>query len=89
MTEKEWLANETTEARRLSNTVFTQYDDGTLTLSDAKHRIAVIIESTMSRVYDHAFLEGTAQAELDGDSSEEEFDFEFDEGDEDDDDFNR
>jgi len=78
MTEKQWLAAETAETRRLFGLVITNYDDGRLTLADAKHQAAVIIEATLSRVYDKGFTAGINAADLDGDSVEEgEIDFDF------------
>jgi hypothetical protein len=87
LTETDWLHHENGETRRLVTEIITQYDDAKLTLTDAKHKIALVIEASMKRVYDHAFTTGVGAAALDGDSDEEEYDFEItEEGDEDGDD---
>lgn len=60
MTETEWLSGVNAEARSVIGGIIDRYDDGHLSLADAKHRLAVVIEGLHTRIYDHAVSAGVA-----------------------------
>lgn len=68
--------------KRYISGIIDDYDNGKLTLGDAKDRINNMCKDALCTTYDSAFAEGIESAELD-DDPDEEIEFEIEEGDDD------
>lgn len=81
-----WLDNKLKELRGYINQIIEDYDNGVLTLDQAKVRIAIMCKDSLTYTFDKAFSEGVGAAELDPDSDDdlEEFDITFEEDEEED-----
>ncbi len=85
MNEKEWLDAQAKEARVFIKNAIDDYEDGRITLEQLNNRVAICVNSTLTKTYDHAFYKGIEDAELDGDELTEidmnggvEYDIEYD-----------
>ena len=81
---KDWLNAEHAALHQKLADTLRHYDDAHLTAGDAVTIMGTLLETTLTRVYDRAFIEGMNEAELDGDSNDEievEFEDEDEEGD--------
>lgn len=82
MNEKEWAAEELRKARNYIQSTILSYDEGRIERMRMELMIALFLQETFAKVYDHAFKVGVASAELDGDTTEEgEIDIDFEEED--------